>query len=145
MPHSFSKIWVHGIWTTKNRHPMIHHTIETKIYQLLKNEFENLKCAVQAINGIEDHVHCLFRMNSRIALSDIFQFVKGGTSHTINHEEITVDKFSWQTGFGAFSVSESQLKKVSSYIANQKIHHKKITFEEEYNELLKLHGLPPGY
>ena len=93
------------------------------------------------INGMPDHVHSLFLLNPVKAIGDIIKQVKGSSSHEINKQNITKEKFAWQTGYAAYSVSESATEKVFRYIKNQKKHHGKITFEKEYENFIRLHGL----
>ena len=141
MSHSFSKIWIHSIWSTKERTPLIEPAKEDIIYNLMLNEFIEQDCRVKIINGMPDHVHSLFLLNIKRAISDIIKQVKGSSSHEINRQNITKFKFSWQTGFAAYSVSESSLERVFQYIKNQKQHHQKITFQKEYENFIRLHGL----
>jgi len=130
MSHSFTKVWIHGIFSTKDRIPLI------------KQNFENeLDCKVKIINGMSEHLHILFLLNPNYALKDVFHSIKGSSSHWINQENFIKEKFAWQIGYSAFSVSESKLKDVEKYIQNQKEHHKKITFHEEYEAFLKKYGL----
>lgn len=89
------------------------------------------------INGMSDHIHFLVGMKPDIAISDMVREVKKSSTNFIKEEKLTKFNFNWQTGFGAFSVSHSQLDKVINYIINQKEHHRKRTFKEEYIELLK--------
>ena len=141
MSHSFSKIWVHAIWSTKERVPLIDPSKENIIYDLMRNEFLDQGCRVEIINGMPEHVHSLFLLNPKKAISDIIKQVKGSSSHEINGQNVLKNKFSWQTGFAAYSVSESSLEKVFQYVKNQKQHHGKITFQKEYENLIQLHGL----
>jgi REP element-mobilizing transposase RayT len=144
MPHSFNKIWIHAIWSTKERYPLIIPSAEKKVYDLMKDEFIDAGCPVRIINGMPDHIHCLFLLNPNKAVTDIVKQVKGSCSHEINKQNITKEKFSWQTGYAAYSVSESVLEKVFQYIKNQKQHHKKINFQKEYEDFIRLHGLQNG-
>jgi REP element-mobilizing transposase RayT len=141
MPHSFNKIWIHALWSTKERYPLIITTAEKKIYDLMSNEFIEAGCPVRIINGMADHVHSLFLLNPNKAVTDIIKQVKGSCSHEINKQNITKEKFAWQTGYAAYSVSESATEKVYHYIKNQKKHHEKITFQKEYENYIRLHGL----
>ncbi len=90
-----------------------------------------------------DHIHILFLMNSGITIEDVFKRIKGSSSHWINHGDLINSKFAWQTGYGAFSVSESQLDIVEQYIRNQKEHHKNYSSQNEYEGFLKNHGILP--
>jgi len=141
MSHSLSKIWIHAIWATKERKPLLHQNIEKQIHNYMRDQFIELGCFVKIINGMPDHVHNLFLLNSQKSISDVIKQVKGSTSHFINEGDIIKEKFSWQTGYAAYSVSESQLEKVFQYIKNQKQHHGKKTFQQEYDEFLKLYAL----
>jgi REP element-mobilizing transposase RayT len=141
MSHSKAKILVHGILGVKNRENLINLDIESEIYELIKTELINLNCYVEEINGTANHVHILFLLNPQKSISDIFKQVKGSVSHEINLKNITNNKFSWQVGYGAFSVSQSKIHEIINYIKNQKEHHKKMTFKEEYDKFIKLYGL----
>ena len=141
MSHSFSKIWIHSIWSTKERAPLIEPSKENIIYDLMRKEFLDQGCLVQIINGMPDHVHSLFLLNLKKSVSDIIKQVKGSSSHEINGQNVIRQKFSWQTGFAAYSVSESSMEKVFQYIKNQKTHHRKISFGKEYENFICLHGL----
>ena len=89
-----------------------------------------------------DHIHCLFLLNSKKSIADIIKQIKGSSSHFINQENLISEKFAWQTGYAAFSVSESAVRKVHEYIKGQKLHHQKHSFQSEYEELIKLHNIP---
>ncbi|MBK6498593.1 MAG: IS200/IS605 family transposase [Saprospiraceae bacterium] len=141
MPHSFNKIWIHAIWSTKDRHPFIHSNVEHKIYHFISEQFREQGCPVSIINGMPDHVHCLFLLSPQKSIAEVIKQIKGSSSHYINQNNLIVDKFSWQTGYAAYSVSESVVDKVHNYIHNQKQHHAKKTFQQEYDEFIKLYGL----
>ncbi len=140
MPHSFNKIWIHAIWATKERFPFIHQNIEQKVYQFISDQLRELGCQVRIINGMPDHIHCLFLLNPQKSIAEVIKQIKGSCSHFVNQNNLTPEKFSWQTGYAAYSVSESVADKVFRYIKNQKQHHKKKSFQEEYDAFLKLVG-----
>ncbi len=141
MPHSLWKIWIHGIFGTKKRTKLIPDLYRTELHDKLKLELENHNCSVRIINGTEDHVHCLFLLSNDVTISQLFKNIKGNSSHWVNQSGFINTKFAWQVGYGAFSVSESNVKLVEQYIRNQKEHHRKMTFKEEYDRFMKLHGL----
>ena len=141
MSHSFLKIWIHAVWATKERHAFIQPKIEKPLFDQMRSQFAESGCIVRIVNGMPDHVHCLFLLNRQKSIAEIIKQVKGSTSHWANEQDIISEKFAWQTGYAAFSVSESQLQKVFNYIKNQKAHHAKTTFQIEYDEFIKLHGL----
>jgi putative transposase len=140
MSHSFNKIWIHAIWATKERMPLIDAKSEIKIHDYMRKQLIEIGCPVRIINGMPDHVHCLFLLSPQKSISDVIKQIKGSTSHFINEQDFNSEKFAWQTGYAAYSVSESQLEKVFQYIKNQKQHHSKQTFQQEYDEFLKLYG-----
>jgi putative transposase len=143
MPHSYNKIWIHAVWSTKNRMPLLSRSVEEKVYHFLSQQLKELGCPVRAINGMPDHIHCLFLLSPQKSIADVVKQMKGSSSHFINQSNLLPDKFAWQTGYAAFSVSESVAEKVYQYIRNQKEHHQKKLFEQEYDELLKLYGFDP--
>lgn len=144
MPHSYHSIWIHAIWSTKNRKPFIQSNIEQKIHNYMREQFQKSGCPVRIINGMPDHVHCLFLLNPQKALTDVIKQVKGSTSHWINQNDLILQKFSWQVGCASYSVSESVREKVFKYIENQKKHHKTKSFQQEYDEFIKLNKLGNG-
>ena len=141
MSHSFNKIWIHAIWATKERLPLLHQNSEQKVYSFIAEQLRELGCPVRIINGMPDHIHCLFLLNPQKSVADVIKQIKGSSSHYINENNIISDKFSWQTGYAAYSVSESVVEKVFQYIKTQKEHHQKKTYQQEYEEFLKLYGL----
>ena len=141
MSQSFTKLWIHVIWATKNRQELIDYSIDKKLYDFIHEELIHLGCPVRIINGMPDHVHVLFLQNPQKTISDIVKQIKGSSSHFINRGEFILEKFAWQTGYAAFSVSESQLDTVYHYIKNQKKHHLKKNGQDEFDEFVKLHGL----
>jgi len=141
MSQSFTKLWIHAIWATKNRQELIDFSIEKKLYDFIWQELTELGCPVRIINGMPDHVHVLFLQNPQKTITEIVKQIKGSSSHFINREELILEKFAWQTGYAAFSVSESQLNAAYNYIKNQKEHHLKKNGQDEFDDFVKLHGL----
>ena len=141
MAHSYYKIWLHVIFSTKDRAPFLHTNVENKIYEHLRGQLIEMQCPVRIINGMPDHIHLLFLQNPKMAVTEIVKQIKGSSSHWINSENIIPEKFAWQTGYAVYSVSESQLDKVFHYIANQKEHHLKKSFGQEFEEFVSVHGL----
>ncbi len=142
MSHSLTCIWIHAIFGTKFRDSLILPEFETKLHAHIKMQLEeDLGCRVRVINGTSDHVHVLFLLNPNFAVKDILKNVKGESSHWVNQASFTHRKFAWQTGYAAYSVSESNLPVVEKYIQNQKEHHRKNAFLEECQEIAREHGL----
>ncbi len=140
MSHSYNKIWIHAIWATKERKPLIQHNIEQRVYQYITEQLREQGCLVRIINGMPDHIHCLFLLNSKKSIAEVIKQIKGSSSHFINQDNLIIDKFSWQTGYAAYSVSESVVEKVFQYIKSQKQHHQKKSFQREYDDFIKLYG-----
>jgi len=141
MSHSMTKIWIHLIFGTKDRFPIIDPLLAPKLYEhivkMLETDFE---CKVKIINGTPDHVHILFLQSHNYSIAEIVKNIKGNSSHWVNQNELIKETFSWQTGYGAFSVSESMILDVMKYIENQKEHHSKISFAEEYKRFEEKYG-----
>jgi REP element-mobilizing transposase RayT len=134
MPHSFYKVWIHAVFTTKERQPLITLAIEEHLYSCLYAEFKSMDCSLRIVNGLPDHVHCLFMLGSKKSISEVIKHIKGLSSHCINSHYSTAEKFAWQKGYAAFSVSESKLDIVYQYIKDQKIKMKRLD-EERFNFL----------
>lgn len=143
MSHSKVRLWVHSIFSTRFRESLILPSIESKIYQIIFNQFALSGCHVEQINGMPDHIHVLFLLNPQMALSDLMRICKGGSSHEINTQNILPVKFTWQSGYWAFSVSESKMPIVKRYIQLQKTHHRIKDMAEELAWLEQMHGLVP--
>ncbi len=141
MPQTYFKIWIHLIWCTKNRQPLLKKPFRPKVLNHIKKEATSVGIRSDAINGIEDHVHCLISLNPKYAISDVVNKLKGESSHWINFNDFLAVKFAWQRGYSAFSVSESNVDRVRKYILSQEEHHKKHSFQEEVEELYKLHSI----
>jgi len=140
MSHSLTKIWIHAIWSTKERMPLIIPAIEQRIHQFIAAELKEQGCFVKAINGMPDHIHCLFLLNPQKSIAEVIKYTKGSSSHFINQNEITAQRFSWQTGYAAYTVSESVMEQVYWYIIRQKEHHQQKTFQQEHEDFSRLHG-----
>jgi len=139
MSHSLIKVWIHAIYSTKDKTSLIKDTFESQLHHHIKEKLEKeLDCKVRNINGTEDHIHILFLLSPNYSLIEIFQNIKG---ESFNQSNFINYKFAWQTGYGAFSVSESMVSKVEKYIANQKEHHKKLSYKEEIDLFIKKYGL----
>ena len=137
---SYTHLLYHIVYGTKNRLPLISESWESAFHKQMGGIVRNHRGIAIEINGMPDHVHLLVRLEPVIAVSDFLSKLKslssGWTRRT--HEPL----FRWQRRYAAFSVSESASDAVRRYIRNQKEHHKKQTFEDEYKELLRLHKVP---
>ena len=142
MSHSIHKLLVHAVWSTKDWAQLINPPVEKEIYDFLKNQLEKLDCSVRIINGMPDHIHCLFYLDSRRSISEVMKQIKGSSTHFVNKNKLTDRKFAWQTGYGVFAVSHSFSDRVYYYIKNQKKHHQKKSFKQEYDDFKKAHESP---
>jgi REP element-mobilizing transposase RayT len=136
----YIKIWVHLVWTTKNREPILNRDIRQKIFNHIKENAESKGIYIDFINGYFEHVHCLISLGSGQTIDKIVMLLKGESSYWINRNKICSTKFEWQEEYFAVSVSESIVNKVRDYIKNQENHHRKRTFDEEYNEFIRKYG-----
>jgi putative transposase len=133
---SFVKIWVHVVFSTKNREDWLHKEIRYEIYKHIMQNCKEKEIFLQVINGYTDHVHCLISLGRDQSISKIVQLIKGESSFWINKNNLVPGKFSWQDDYYAVSVSESQVKKVVNYIKNQETHHSKKSFDDELEEFM---------
>jgi len=133
MPHTFNRIWIHAVWTTKKRAEIILPEIENELYKFIGSQLKENGCIVGAVNGMPDHIHCLFILNHKKSVSEIMEQFKGSSSRYINQLAVLPNRFEWQVGYAAISVSESVLQKTFDYIKNQKRHHKQITLQNEFD------------
>jgi putative transposase len=136
MANTYTQIHIHAVFAVQNRMSLISEKWEERLYQYITGIIKNQNHKLLVINGMPDHIHILFGMRPAQSLSDLMQDIKGDSSRWINDNKFVLGKFSWQEGYGAFSYSKSQLSAVADYIENQKLHHKKKTFTEEYKKIL---------
>ncbi len=137
MPNTFSQIFIQVVFAVKGRENLIGNKWEEELYKYICGIVNGQKQKVYAINGMPDHVHILLSIKPDIALSNLMRDIKANSSKWINEKKFVQGKFQWQEGFGAFSYSQSQIDNVIGYINNQKEHHLKKSFKEEYVELLE--------
>lgn len=136
---SYSRIWLHMVFVTKYRAPMIKIENEKPIYDFMREKLQEIECVPLNINGMPDHVHLLFLQNHKMSPADIGQRIKGSCSHWINSNNALPDKFQWADSFSVFGVSDALVGRTKKYIELQKRHHTKITFQQECDQLLKEH------
>ncbi len=142
MPHSNAKIWIHLVFSTKDRMPLITESIEKNLHSHIRRKLTNeFDCFVEEINGSTDHIHILFNMSEKHSLENIVKNIKGESTHWINLTNRPEEKFSWQVGYCAFSISIDKVHAVKTYISRQKDHHGKISFKDEYEKLMKIYSI----
>ncbi|WP_439488496.1 IS200/IS605 family transposase [Algoriphagus sp.] len=137
----FIKVYIHFVWSTKNRFPYLNSKeLRLKVWNHIRENAEVKSVFLDFVNGYADHCHCLVSMTKNQTIEKIMQLIKGESSYWINKNQLTTEKFEWQDEYFAVSVSESQIGRVRRYIQNQEEHHRKKTFNEEYDELIIKHG-----
>ena len=135
-PSTFSQIYIQIVFAVKGRTNLIKSSWEDELYKYTTGIVRNKGQKMLAINGMPDHIHILIGMKPTCNLSDLVREIKKSSNAFIKEKKFTHYTFEWQSGFGAFSYSHSALDNVTAYISNQKVHHKKRTFKEEYIEFL---------
>ena len=137
MPQSLIRNYVHLVFSTKYREQLIYPPIEDELYAYLGRECKRLGCQPIKIGGYTDHVHILCLLSQKIALMKLMEQIKSHSSKWMKTKETYLEGFYWQDGYGAFSVNPSEISRVIDYIHNQKEHHTKYTFQNEYRAILK--------
>jgi len=132
---SYVRVWIHAVFATKYRHPMIHNSIRSIFFDHIKSNGLQKNILIDCVNGYQDHAHVLFLLNREMSISKALQLIKGESSHWINSQKYLTENFMWQDDYWAVSVSESGVRNVRKYIANQVEHHSKKNFLEEIDEL----------
>ncbi|MGA7722749.1 MAG: IS200/IS605 family transposase [Ignavibacteriaceae bacterium] len=137
MADAFTQVYVHVVFIVQNRYCVISESWKDELYKYIAGIIRNNKHKLLAINGVRDHIHLFIGMKPSQSLSDLMQDIKAYSSRWINDKNFVSGKFNWQSGYGAFSYSHSQVDTVIKYIMNQEQHHHKKTFKEEYIKILK--------
>jgi putative transposase len=141
MAHSYTNLLYHIVFSTKERRPWIGADIADKLHAYLGGGVRSEGGTALIVNGQPDHIHILARMRQDKSLSELLRGIKANSSKWIHESFPSHQAFVWQAGYSAFTVSQSQLERVRTYIANQPEHHRRRTFEEELTALLRAHGI----
>jgi len=136
MAQSLSKLYVHIIFHTKHNQPLIHPEVERELYAYIGGVIKENGSVPIKINGTEDHIHILATMSKNIALAKFVEEIKRNSSRWIKTKGDDYQHFAWQGGYAGYSVSQSVVERVKKYIENQKEHHKKVSFRDEYVQFL---------
>jgi putative transposase len=137
---SFVKVWIHFVWSTKNRAPFLNDDIRPKVFGHIRENAQSKAIHLDFINGHIDHVHCLISLGTNQTLEKIMQLIKGESSFWINKNRLCRTKFEWQDEYFAVGVCESMLGNARKYIANQEVHHRTKSFDDEFEDFLKRAG-----
>jgi putative transposase len=138
MPHAFTKNHIHLIFSTKERRKLISNELQPETWSYMAGICKKTGLIPVAINGMADHAHLLFHLPPAISLAKAVSSLKANSSRWLNKQKI---KFAWQEGYGAFSVSASNVAVVARYIRDQQQHHKRMSFEDEFLALLRKHAI----
>ena len=139
MPQSLSAVYIHLVFSTKNRHPFLHDgSLRNDLHSFLGGTSKTLECPPILVGGVEDHVHLVARFGRTITQAEWVKELKR-VSNLWLKEEAKLADFEWQAGYADFSVSQSNLEQVKTYIGNQESHHRKLSFQDEVRALLMKH------
>lgn len=141
MMSTYSQIYIQIVFAVKNRDALLHSSWEERLYQYITGIVQNKGQKMIAINGTQNHIHFFIGINPSCCLSDLVREVKKSSNEFIKENKFCKFKFNWQEGYGAFSYSHSQIDAVTKYVLNQKEHHRKKTFREEYLDFLKKYNV----
>ena len=139
MPQSLAKLYTHLVFSTKNRESIIDPIDKEELHAYMAGILNELKSNAVIINSMPDHVHLLFNLSRTVTVAKVVEDIKSSSSKWMKNRNKHWE--SWQSGYGAFSVSESQLRIVSNYIRNQEEHHKDLTYKQEFRKLLTKHRI----
>ena len=142
MANTYSQIYIQTVFIVQDRDCLLHEEWRTDFYKYITGIVQNRGNKLIQIGGVEDHVHLFFGMKPAESVAELMKWVKGSSSEWINDNRLLKHTFAWQKGYGAFSYGHSQINDVCKYIINQKEHHKKQTFMEEYTKLLDIFEIP---
>jgi putative transposase len=137
MPQSLARVLIHLIYSTKNRERVLAESIREELHRYTAGILRELGSPALGINSVEDHIHIVFTLGRTRSISEVVEEVKTGSSKWIKTKAPEFSNFHWQAGYGAFSISQSNLDDVLKYVANQQDHHRRKTFQDEFREFLK--------
>jgi putative transposase len=141
MPQSLSCVYLHIVFSTKDRRPTIQPEARPRLHGYLATVARNLGCECYRVGGVADHVHLAIRLSRTITIAKLVEELKTSSSQAMKAELAEVRDFAWQHGYGAFSISPRDLDALIAYIENQEEHHRTRTFQEEYRILLNRYGI----
>ena len=134
---SYVKIWIHAVWTVKNRQPIIDQKNRNILFNHIHQNALEKDILMEQVGGFHNHVHCLFRLKNNQIVEKVMQLIKGESSFWFNKNNLSHLKLKWQKEYFAVSVSESQIEIIKNYILNQEEHHKTKSWDEEYREFIQ--------
>ena len=141
MSQSLNRIYIHIVFSTKNREPNISEDIKDELFNYLGGVCKSLDCNPLQVGGYKVHIHILCALSKKIALTQLMEKVKSSSSRWIKTKNEEFSNFYWQSGYGAFSVNPTEIDVVKKYIQNQEEHHKIKSFQDEYRAFLKKYNV----
>lgn len=141
MPQSLSYLLIHIIFSTKDRHPFLAGETLPGLHAYLATVARGMDCECYRVGGTADHVHLAIRLSRTLTVAKLIEELKTSSSRWVKTQSPSLSKFSWQRGYGAFSVSPSDLETLRAYIENQKAHHKTRSFQDEFRSFLRKYGV----
>jgi REP element-mobilizing transposase RayT len=142
MANTYHQIYIQAVFAVKYRAAVLDKEWRSSVFSVIGNLINETGCKTIIVNGVEDHVHCFLGLKPTVSISELMKTVKAKSSKYINDHGLLLNRFEWQEGYGAFSYSHSQIDAVYNYIKNQEKHHAKITFKDEYLDILKKFEIP---
>ncbi len=140
--HNKTYLFVHVIWSVKNRKPLLAKSIRIKLYEYMHQNAKAKDIQIFNLNGVEDHVHCLLQLHPTQNISAVVHLLKGGSAFWLNQNKLINKEFKWQDGYAAYSISPSMVKTVMNYIDKQEEHHRVKSLEDELGVMDDMNILP---
>lgn len=137
MPNTYTQIYIQLVFAVKYRESLINSVWKDELCKHITGTVQNNKSKMLAVNGMPDHMHIFIGYKPTVSIPDLVKDIKVSSSLMINDKKLAKGKFAWQEGYGAFSYSTSQIDRICKYVLNQELHHKELTFREEYTKFLK--------
>jgi putative transposase len=137
---SYVTVWLHCVWSTKNREPVLTPEIRPLLFQHILDNGRKKRIWVDTVNGYKEHVHALISLDKNMTIANTMQLMKGESVFWLNKSPLVKEKIHWQDDYFAVSVGQSQLERVRNYIRNQEEHHKRKPYEQEVNEFMEKYG-----
>lgn len=142
MPQSLARVVLHVVFSTKNREPFLKDDdVRNRLHAYMAGVLQRIGCEPILIGGVEDHVHVLCNLSRTVTIAQLVEEAKKSPSKWVKEQGPQYREFFWQTGYGSFSVSQSNVEQVRAYIATQEEHHRKVSFQDEFRALCRMHGV----
>ena len=142
MPQSLARVVLHVVFSTKNREPFLKDDdVRNRLHAYMAGVLQRIGCEPILIGGVEDHVHVLCNLSRTVTIAQLVEEAKKSPSKWVKEQGPQYREFFWQTGYGSFSVSQSNVEQVRAYVATQEEHHRKVSFQDEFRALCRKHGV----